>query len=115
VSLSALAILVHLGTFPLTRYRRRAGKKAEVLTESPFKVQLEDQVAEKNKNKKTEVQRKRITFGKWRAANVGRKSTAVLVVLSSSQNLQTKTGSSVVLVRNGGMKHAHHMKGEFCL
>jgi hypothetical protein len=21
----------------------------------------------------------------------------------------------VVLVRNGGMKHAHHMKGEFCL
>jgi hypothetical protein len=35
-----------------------------VLTESPFKVQLEAQVAEKNKNKKTELQRKRITFGK---------------------------------------------------
>jgi hypothetical protein len=77
-------------------------------------VQLEAQVSEKNKNKKTEVQRKRkrITFGKWRAANVGRKSTAALVVLSRSQNLQTKTGSSVVLVRNGGMKNARHMKGE---
>jgi hypothetical protein len=71
---------------------------------------LEAQVAEKNKNKKREVQRKRkrtpLVKEKWRAANVGRKSTAVLVVLSSSQNLQTKTGSSVVLVRNGGMKSA---------
>jgi hypothetical protein len=43
---------------------------------------------------------------------VGGKSTAVQVVLSSSQNLQTRTGSSAVLVRNGGTKNARHMKGE---
>jgi hypothetical protein len=43
---------------------------------------------------------------------VGKQSAAVLVVLSSSQILQMKTGSSVVLVRYGGIKHACLMKGE---
>jgi hypothetical protein len=43
---------------------------------------------------------------------VGRQSTPVLVVLSSSQNLQKKTASSAVLVRNGGTKNSRHMKGQ---
>jgi hypothetical protein len=33
--------------------------------------------------------------------------------LGSSQNLQTKIGSSVALLRNGGIRNARHMKNEF--
>jgi hypothetical protein len=86
-----------------------------VLTKSPFKEQLEAQVAEKNKNKKKYSENENelpSVKEKWRAANVGRKRTAVLVVLSSLQNLETKNGSSAVLVRNGGTKNARHMNGE---
>jgi hypothetical protein len=43
-------------------------------------------------------------LGKWTAANVGGKSTAITVALRSSQKHQKKTVSDAVFVRNDGRK-----------
>jgi hypothetical protein len=119
--------LVNSGTFQKKRYitssttqhvqnRRQTGKKSEVLTESPFKVQLEAQVGEKNKNKKTELQRKRkrITFGKGNveSSKRGKEKHSFPGCTEQFTEPPNEDWIQCGTCEECGMRHARNKKGE---
>jgi hypothetical protein len=85
--------------------------KSDLLTESPFTEHLEAQFS-KNLNRVYREKGKRITFakGECKSENIRKNNTDVLAVLRRSMIFQKKAGSSVQLLRNGGMKNARHKR-----